>query len=363
VGLGLLAGLIGYVKVGSIVDTLRAGHLGWVAIAAALVVPNVLLDAWVWNRILNAAGMMYSSDRIVRAVLAGYAAGFFTPARLGEFAGRAFALPSSDGWTVSVTVLAQRVADMTVALTAGWIALVALRTGGPVFASGATDGSVRLISGIPLLESEPAWVDVALIALGLSVTLAFGAMIVRPSAVDRLARRRCPHLNGLHDRTQVLSTLRASDRGWVVAGSAGRYVIYGAQLAFLVRAFEATAPVALLSAGVAVTYFLKHLIPSLTLFDIGIREGAAVFAFGLIGVSPSAALNASLAIFALNVALPAAVGVPFLSAFSGSHPGETASVDPSEQALTTPIRSSGDAQDTVRRNSEMRPQRLDSPTS
>jgi hypothetical protein len=61
-----------------------------------------------------------------------------------------------------------------------------------------------------------------------------------------------------------------------------------------------------------VTYYLKFLIPSLTFLDVGVREGAAILAFGWIGVPEAAALNASLMIFFINLALPAVLGAFFL---------------------------------------------------
>lgn len=319
IGVALLVGVIWYVELGAIVDTLQGGHPGWMAFAAVLILPNILLDGWVWKRILDSGGVTHSFDRILRAVMAGYAAGFFTPARIGEFAGRAYAVPSRDRWTVSLTVLAQRVVDTAVALMAGLIAIVGLRGQGLVSASFSADASETLPPHAPLPDASMGWVDVAVMGTGLTVTLLLGAIICRPSAIDRLARRWLPNFDGLHARTETLSALDASDRAWVVAGSMGRYVLYGSQLAILVHAFDATAPFLLLAVGVGITYFLKHLIPSLTLLDVGIREGAAVLAFGLIGVSSSAALNGSLAIFAFNVALPAALGVPFLSSIDVTH--------------------------------------------
>jgi uncharacterized membrane protein YbhN (UPF0104 family) len=64
--------------------------------------------------------------------------------------------------------------------------------------------------------------------------------------------------------------------------------------------------------GVALVFFAKSAIPQVTLGDLGVREGAAVFFLAAYGVGPAAALDASLALFGLNLLLPALVGAPFL---------------------------------------------------
>ena len=64
--------------------------------------------------------------------------------------------------------------------------------------------------------------------------------------------------------------------------------------------------------GVALVFFAKSAIPQVTLGDLGVREGAAVFFLGAYGVEAGAAFDAALALFAMNLLLPAVVGAPLL---------------------------------------------------
>ena len=50
--------------------------------------------------------------------------------------------------------------------------------------------------------------------------------------------------------------------------------------------------------------------PSFTLADLGIREGFAVYFMGLYGIAEAAAFNGALALFGLNILLPALAGLP-----------------------------------------------------
>ncbi|PSQ80600.1 MAG: hypothetical protein BRD40_04260, partial [Bacteroidetes bacterium QS_1_65_9] len=88
---------------------------------------------------------------------------------------------------------------------------------------------------------------------------------------------------------------------------------YATQFVLLARAFSPDAPVGLLYGGVGLIFFAKHLIPSLTLMDVGIREGAAVFFLSTqLGLPQATAFNAAFFLFLLNLVAPAALGAPLL---------------------------------------------------
>ena len=94
--------------------------------------------------------------------------------------------------------------------------------------------------------------------------------------------------------------------------SALRYVVFSTQFVLLVRAFDATTPLLYGYIAVALVFFAKSAIPSITLADLGIREGAAVYFFAFLGVAEAAAFNGALSLAALNLFLPALVGLPLV---------------------------------------------------
>jgi hypothetical protein len=97
----------------------------------------------------------------------------------------------------------------------------------------------------------------------------------------------------------------------MLGGSLLRYGVYVAQFVCLSRAFAPEASLALLGLAGGALFFVKFLVPSFTLMDLGVREGAAAFLFQAVGLSALAGLNAALLLFVLNLVLPSAVGVPF----------------------------------------------------
>ena len=53
-------------------------------------------------------------------------------------------------------------------------------------------------------------------------------------------------------------------------------------------------------------------VPTVTLLDLGIREGAAVYFLGQLGYAEAAAFNAAFLLFCINLLVPAVVGLPFV---------------------------------------------------
>lgn len=348
VGAIILVGL--YVDIGAVIDTLRRGSVPLLILASVLVVPNVALDAWTWRellvpmlgqatpglkeeshsgkellsrkrdspqktftslrekptsavRALNAPTSTLTRQRlplrlVLSSVLAGYTAAFFTPARIGEFGGRALTLgpgtsDAFDGWDVSITVGAQRLIDTLVAVSFGWIAMAW------VWARGSL---------------SPTWADAALIglAIGGAVVAVLAATVAWPGWIGSVLRALAPSAAGMHERAALLRRIGRRTGLRVMAGCASRYLVFATQLAVGVWAFAPGASALHLAVGAGVTYYLKFLIPSLTFLDVGVREGAAILAFGWMGVPEAAALNGALVIFVVNLALTATLGAFFL---------------------------------------------------
>ena len=58
--------------------------------------------------------------------------------------------------------------------------------------------------------------------------------------------------------------------------------------------------------------FAKTIIPPISLGELGIREGASVYFLTQFGETASAAFNASIFLFIINLLIPAVVGLVLL---------------------------------------------------
>ncbi len=294
-----MKGLLGCAAVGYLVHMIEVDALWtalkrvdpfWIAVAGGLAPLVVLLDAVVWRRLLTPVLPNASSASVLRAVLRGSALGLVTPARLGEFAGRALSFPEADPWTLSATVFAQRVIDMAICAGLGLAALgMALHAG--------------------WLPTRPLW-----LGLTASVAATCGMLlwsITHPRQTSHLIRRLAPNFGGLHRRIKFLEQIAPRTGRRVLQTALLRQSLFCAQFASLVLAFGPVVALLDLAAGILLVFLAKFLMPSVTLLDLGVREGAAVFFLGAVGVGPAAAFNAALLLFVLTGVLPALAGLPY----------------------------------------------------
>lgn len=290
--LGVLGAVVAAVEPAALLAALRTADWTWVAVAALLVPVNLTLDGWVWKQLLAPVVDRVPLRPLAGAVLSGLALGFWTPARLGEYAGRAFYLPHGDRWALSLTVFAQRMVDMAVGVIVGLAVL------GAGFATG-------------LVPATGPWLAAAGVGGGVGTVLL--AFVVSPSLAHRLARRLAPQWTGLTERTALLRRLSGWQGCAVLVGTTARYAVFTGQLACLGAAFAPGASAPLLWMAASLTFYVKYLLPSLTLLDLGVREGGAAFFFQLLGLGAAGGLNAALLLFTLNVLFPALLGAPLVT--------------------------------------------------
>jgi uncharacterized membrane protein YbhN (UPF0104 family) len=144
------------------------------------------------------------------------------------------------------------------------------------------------------------------------VSAGLAAAFVSPDRTARALSAVVP-VRAVREALGAFGRVPRGESGVLVGLSAVRYVVFSAQFVLLVHAFAPAAPWGPVAAGVAVVFLVKSALPQLTLGDLGVREGAAVFVLAGAGVAPAEALNASLAVFVVNLVLPALAGVPLLS--------------------------------------------------
>ncbi|OZC02351.1 lysylphosphatidylglycerol synthase domain-containing protein [Rubricoccus marinus] len=271
---------------------LAAAREAWMApllLALALVPANVSLEAYRWWRLVTHLAPDVRFRSALGAILGGYPLGLLTPGRVGEIAGRAALLRALPAGQSAALTVAEKVATLAAILVGGLIAV----------------GHLLLTSAAP----SPLWVPtVVFTALWTAVLL---LAVLHPSAARAFLGAILPFAP-VRRALGAFDAIPTREAVALLALSFGRYLIFASQFVLLVLAFAPQAAVGAVASGVALVLFAKSAVHSVTLGDLGVREGAAVFFLGSAGVSEAAALNASLAIFGFNLLLPALVGVPFL---------------------------------------------------
>lgn len=290
----LAAGILGYlvyiVDLDVLLSTAAEARIVWIAAAVALLPVNLFIEGTLWRRI---TGLVMEPDpprTNFAALLSGYAIGFLTPGRLGELAGRSFYHSHANKWELSALVMFQRLIDMLVGVTIGLAA-------------------VSLFAATQNGHQDGLWLMI--VAVGVISVALLAYVLARPGTSHDI-------LSGWIRRQSVLEPIRFLRRvkpvhvGPYLGLATLRYTVFITQFVFLIFAFDPSATVAATYNGTAMTFYGKYLIPSVTIMDLGVRESSAVFFMGAAGLSRAAAFNASLFMFAINLVIPSAAGIPFV---------------------------------------------------
>ncbi len=288
-----LAGLGQVVAWSALAEAASSVHPGWAVLAVALLPLNVGLEAYRFHRLMRTsagAGLRFSDT--LAAVVGAYPLGLLTPGRLGDYAGRAIYLRGRPASATAALTFAERTATLACCLAAGALAL-------PFWLSRP--------------EVHPGWLW--LIPAATIGALALGTVILHPRLAERLLGVVLP-FRRLQPALDALGSVPAREARILLALSALRYAVFTTQFVLLLRAFAPQLPWGAAEwlsagAGVALVFFAKSAVPGVTLGDLGVREGAAVYFLAAFG--GAAAFNASLGLFAVNLLIPALAGLPMVT--------------------------------------------------
>lgn len=287
VAAGLLYGLSLYIDAAAVVASLRTADPSLLAAGFLLVAANTGVHFLRWRYLLRLVSPDVSNAEVLTSLLVGFTAGFFTPAQVGEFAGR---IASSPG------VRRSRIVGMTLIDKAYLLAATVL-TGVPSLAlfvslfypgqwnSAYSAGIILFVTAVVALASFPER------SIGLLRRLPERVRSHRFFSIFGVME---DGFRDLHGRVTFLYSLAL-------------YAVIALQFALFINAFEPVAADVSVIGSFSV-YFVKAVILPVSIGDLGVRESASVFFFAKYGVSAAAAFNASLCMFLANILLPSAAG-------------------------------------------------------
>jgi uncharacterized protein (TIRG00374 family) len=290
IAVGLLVFIVIKVKPGEILAALKFADYKYILFALILLILNIYLQYVQWKTVITTLGIEKDHKKILRSLFYGFAGGAFTPVRVGEYFGRAAALKHISAGIVTAATFVDKISTLIIILFTGTFAAIAythnyLQTG--MYFSGTVLVLLFLMSFLLafLLNSPDSWYESLLNRIG------------RENRVGKFLA----HLKIIKKIDKKLTVKLLSIAGF-------KFFIIIAQYALLVEAFTNTPGfLYLLWAGILVMYS-KTIIPSISVADLGIREGASVYFISKMGGAGPAGFNASILIFLINIIIPAAIG-------------------------------------------------------
>ncbi|MFZ1731579.1 MAG: lysylphosphatidylglycerol synthase domain-containing protein [Bacteroidota bacterium] len=332
----LIALLIHTVQRDTLASLLLRANPFYIAAALLLLPLNLYFQFHKWGLLVRSRIPLATPQELRRSLLLGFTFGIVTPARLGEFGGRAAGIRTRSDATLQDTNAASRNTESRKdgPPVADKLALIGL-TAIDKLATMVVTVLVGLFSLLLFCWRHPfmdPWLlsAILLLAIGAALIIYFrwnrrpvdGSTAPPPSAAANLNAASCAsadpaaanksYLRRRYD--DVRSVLRDLDPARIqslMLFSVLFYLTFLVQFFFLISAFG---PIDTLStvAGIGTIMLVKTVIPPVTIGELGIREGASVYVLGHAGILAAAALNASLLLFAVNVFLPSLAGLALL---------------------------------------------------
>jgi len=264
----------------------------FLTLVVVLMILNWLIESMKWKFMITRIETI-SLGKAFEAVLSGLTVSFFTPNRIGEYAGRVFHLPSGKRMQATFITIIENFSQLLVTLIAGTIASF-LFLHDFLNANAVVDIAIR--SALVLLSV-------------LSLLLYFNLSLFE-GLFSRL------RLNEYWQSViHVFSLYSSRELGKVLLWSFLRYIVFSAQFYILLWVFGYREPLLPSLVMVAMTFFTMTFIPTFTLAEVGIRGAVSAYFFGKLTIDTWPALQAGFFLWIINLVLPAVLGALFIFQF------------------------------------------------
>ncbi len=244
---------------------------------------NIYLQYLKWQLVCGCFLEEYERGKIISSLFYGFAAGSFTPARIGEYVGRAMPFAEKPLLKVSSAVFIDKLFSLII-----------------VFLFGS-------VSFLFFLNLEIQYTAIIIILVGLLSYLLIQGAAVTPYVKRIITRQKWS--SDLFSGFTILKNSSSEFKLKLIVLSLLFYVCFIIQFALLVSAFSHYINFTDYIWSGNLVMFVKTIIPSISFGELGIREGASVYFLKKVGVAAAAGFNASIFLFFINVLLPAITGL------------------------------------------------------
>ena len=287
VSLILFTGLLYYIDVKTVLASFKNADPVYFTLGFLFVIANVGLNFIRWRYLLRLISPDINDEEVFTSLVVGITAGFFTPAQIGEIAGRIASHPTLRKSHVVGMTLIDKMYLLSLTFITGAIAL-------PIFL---------------LLYLNVYWHFVYGV-IAIAIIIAFTGIFLFPhnskTILTLLPQKVRDHQ--LYNVIEIIETRFHNKEGRMLFVLTGLfYVVIFIQYFIFVVAFQ---PVPFFDSLICSSsvYFVKAAVLPISIGDLGIRESAAVFFFSKVGVSAASAFSASFSMFLANIVLPSIVG-------------------------------------------------------
>ena len=266
---------------------------GWLmTLVTVLMIVNWSLEAVKWKLMMRKLEVIPFS-RALSAVFSGLTVSFFTPNRIGEYAGRIFHLHTANRIKGTLVTILENLSQLIVTVAIGSLSLV-------IYLNEYTE-----------LHAYILWVT-GVILLLFSGTLIF--LFLEVPVLDAAALK-IPRFTKFINYLEVLSEYKKSELLEILGLALMRYIVFTTQFFILLRIFGVQGSFTTEILLINMVFFVMTLIPTFALAEIGVRGAVATYFLTKISPDSLAILNASISLWFVNLVIPAIAGILFIFQF------------------------------------------------
>lgn len=287
---GFLVYLISSINFKEILNAAANADVVLVTVASVLLVPNIYLQFNKWKLTSNIVLGESNNSKIFLSLFYGLSAGVFTPARVGEYFGRA--LVFKDKSLISVT-LATLLDKFFVLLLVVFF------------------GAISSILFIHFYYNVAYYLTLSLFIVLFSVFYILLLMIFNDKFWNNLIFEKLKKSQKFQWLFNKIAVFRKLDKSYAIKmliASFLFYLCFLVQYSLLVAAFSNHSNYFYYLWAGNLVMFSKTIIPPVSIGELGIREGASVYFITMLGESASVGFNASIFLFFINVLIPSVIG-------------------------------------------------------
>ncbi len=250
-----------------------------------LMFANWFIESMKWRMLVRKVEEI-TALQAVEAVLTGITISFFTPNRIGEYAGRVFYLKKADRIKASIIAVIGSLGQMLITLLFGGLALIYY-----FYYIVPLDGFLAAtISSLVLILIVLAFIWY------FNLTL-FTSNIVKWKVFKNI--KQYPEVLGYYSGRELLS---------VILFSVARYLIFTTQYFLLLRALNVDLDFLAGFMMISMVFFVVTAVPTIALTELGIRGATAIYFIGLLSTDHFGILMSSFLLWMINLVVPASIG-------------------------------------------------------
>jgi len=294
IAFGLLIYLIYAVNFQEILSAIKEANFYLIMTAFLLSIVNIYLQFYKWKITSNVVLREHHNSKIWLSLFYGFSAGVFTPARIGEYFGRAIVFKNKSLLQVTLATLLDKL----------FLLLIV-----------AFLGSISSILLIHYHYHVTFYLTIGLFILVFALFYLFFWLIFNDRFWENVFFTKLRESIKLHWLFEKIKVFRKLDKKYATKMFAVSFLFYLCfliQYALLVSAFSNNYNFSDYIWAGNLMMFAKTIIPPVSLGELGIREGASVFFITQLGESASTGFNASIFLFFINVLIPSLIGMILL---------------------------------------------------